>query len=96
MYLYSIIYIIYSKCIGEDNLVDELKRFELWDDIIRARNLLTYHTESLMYNFNNNAAELYNSILAKFIGGKRINFSHKGDILIFVYIHYNIKLIFFK
>ncbi|KAE9534064.1 hypothetical protein AGLY_008800 [Aphis glycines] len=64
---------------GEDNLVDELKRFELWDDIIRARNLLTYHTESLMYNFNNNAAELYNSILAKFIGGKRINFSHKGS-----------------
>ncbi|XP_060846320.1 uncharacterized protein LOC132925982 [Rhopalosiphum padi] len=64
---------------GEDNLVDELKRFELWDDIVRARNLLTYHTESLMYNFNNNAAELYNSILAKFIGGKRINFSHKGS-----------------
>ncbi|XP_022160289.1 uncharacterized protein LOC111026498 isoform X3 [Myzus persicae] len=64
---------------GEDNLVDELKRFELWDDITRARNLLTYHTESLMYNFNNNAAELYNSILAKFIGGKRVNFSHKGS-----------------
>ena len=31
-----------------------------------------------MYNFNNNAAELYNSILAKFIGGKRVNFSQKG------------------
>lgn len=32
-----------------------------------------------MYNYNNNAAELYNSILAKFIGGKRINFSLKGS-----------------
>jgi len=32
----------------------------------------------LMYNFNNNAAELYNSILAKFIGRKRVNFSQKG------------------
>ncbi|KAL5244634.1 hypothetical protein ACI65C_012044 [Semiaphis heraclei] len=64
---------------GEDNLVDELKRFEMWDDITYARNLLTYHTESLMYNFNNNAAELYNSILAKFIGGKRVNFSQKGS-----------------
>ncbi|KAL5237229.1 hypothetical protein ACI65C_004639 [Semiaphis heraclei] len=63
----------------EDNLVDELKRFEMWDDITYARNLLTYHTESLMYNFNNNAAELYNSILAKFIGGKRVNFSQKGS-----------------
>lgn len=50
----------------------------MWDDITYARNLLTYHTESLMYNFNNNAAELYNSILAKFIGGKRVNFSQKG------------------
>jgi len=50
----------------------------MWDGITYARNLLTYHTESLMYNFNNNAAELYNSILAKFIGGKRVNFSQKG------------------
>lgn len=32
-----------------------------------------------MYNYNNNAAELYNSILAKFVGGKRINFSKKGS-----------------
>lgn len=62
----------------EDNLVDELKRFGIWNDITYAKNLLSYHTESLMYNFNNNAAELYNSILAKFIGGKRVNFSQKG------------------
>jgi len=32
-----------------------------------------------MYNHNNNAAELYNSILAKFVGGKRVNFSLKGS-----------------
>jgi len=32
-----------------------------------------------MYNYNNNAAELYNSILAKFVGGKRVNFSLKGS-----------------
>ena len=41
--------------------------------------MLVYHTESLMYSYNNNAAELYNSILAKFVGGKRINFSKKGS-----------------
>lgn len=63
---------------GEDNLVGELKRYEMWDGIVYARNLLTYHTESLMYNFSNNAAELYNSILAKFVGGKRVNYSQKG------------------
>ncbi|CAI6371889.1 unnamed protein product [Macrosiphum euphorbiae] len=72
-------YFCQGKKEGENNLVDELKQFELWDDITRARHLLTYHTESLMYNFNNNAAELYNSILAKFIGGKLVNFSHKGS-----------------
>lgn len=76
-------YIIYFT--EEDNLVDQLKRFEIWDDILRARNLLIYHTESLMYNFNNNAAELYNSILAKFIGGKRVNLSQKGiNILLYI------------
>jgi len=32
-----------------------------------------------MYNYNNNAAELYNSILAKFVGGKRVNFCLKGS-----------------
>jgi hypothetical protein len=31
-----------------------------------------------MYNYNNNVAESYNSILAKFVDGKRINFSKKG------------------
>lgn len=41
--------------------------------------MLIYNTESLMYNYNNNAAELYNSILAKFIDGKRINFLKKGS-----------------
>ncbi|KAF0693276.1 Uncharacterized protein FWK35_00036631, partial [Aphis craccivora] len=30
---------------GEDNLIGELKKFEMWDDIVYARNLLTYHTE---------------------------------------------------
>ncbi|KAF0708968.1 YqaJ domain-containing protein, partial [Aphis craccivora] len=78
-------------CQGTKEGEDELKRFELWEDIICARNLLTYHTESLMYNFNNNEAELYNSILAKFIGGKRINFSHKGDILIFYLGSYELR-----
>ena len=59
--------------------MSNLKKFGVWDDICRARNLLTYHTESLMYGYNNNSAELYNSILTKFVGGKRINFSLKGS-----------------
>jgi len=62
---------------GEDNLVGELRKFEMFDDIVHTRHLLTYHTESLMYNFNNNRAKLYTSILAKFVGGKRVNFPEK-------------------
>jgi len=63
----------------EQNHVLDLKRLGLWDDICRVRNVLVYHIESLMYNYNNNAAELYNSILAKFVGGKRVNFCLKGS-----------------
>ncbi|KAF0748954.1 Uncharacterized protein FWK35_00015694 [Aphis craccivora] len=66
MVLKSDLYIIFLTIMDEDNFVDELKRFEPWDDIIRARNSLTYHTE-----------KLYNSIFSKSIGGKRINFFHK-------------------
>lgn len=65
--------------LGEDNIVPDLKIFGVWDDICRARNFLTYHTESLMYGYNNNSAELYNSILTKYVGGKRVNFSLKGS-----------------
>lgn len=51
----------------------------MWDDITKARNLITYYSETLLLNYNNNAAELYNSILTKFTGGKRVNFSLKGS-----------------
>lgn len=38
-------------------------------------NNLSLHSKSLLYNANNNAVEQFNSIIAKHIGGKRINFS---------------------
>lgn len=50
-----------------ENHVPDFKRMGLWDDICKVRNVLVYHAESLMYN----------SILAKFVGGKQIHFSHK-------------------
>lgn len=56
-----------------------MKRCGLWDDISSIRSTLTYLTESLMFNLNNNAAENYNSILVKFVGGKRVNLSLKGS-----------------
>ncbi|XP_053984288.1 uncharacterized protein LOC128879304 [Hylaeus volcanicus] len=35
--------------------------------------------ESLLYGLNNNAVESFNNIIAKFIGGKRINFGRRGS-----------------
>ncbi|KAL4143390.1 hypothetical protein QTP88_005726 [Uroleucon formosanum] len=62
-----------SEVVREKNLVPELSRLGIWNDITKARNLMSYHVESLLPNYNNNAAELYNSILTEFIGGKLVN-----------------------
>lgn len=70
-------------CIGlkdsENNLVPEMEKSGLWNDILAARNLLAYYSSSLIFNVNNNCVENYNSVVAKYVGGKRINFSLKGD-----------------
>ncbi|KAF2905709.1 hypothetical protein ILUMI_00468 [Ignelater luminosus] len=42
-------------------------------------NRLVYHAASLVKNMTTNTAENYNSVLEKFIGGKRINFSKTGN-----------------
>ncbi|KAF0770282.1 Uncharacterized protein FWK35_00005019, partial [Aphis craccivora] len=47
------------------NFLSDFNHFDVWDDFFRAH-FLTYNTESLMYGYNNNSAELYNSILIKF------------------------------
>lgn len=39
----------------------------------------SYHVESLIYFVNNNCVENYNSIVAKYTGGKRVNFSLRGE-----------------
>ncbi|KAF0740340.1 Uncharacterized protein FWK35_00011062, partial [Aphis craccivora] len=50
----------------------------LWADISGAKNIVAYHAQSLIYNVNNNTVEGFNSVVAKFIGGKRVNFSLRG------------------
>lgn len=58
--------------------VSEMEECGLMDDIISAGNRLVQNSHSLLLNMTNNAAETYNSIVAKFVGGKRINFAVKG------------------
>lgn len=40
---------------------------------------LAHHSRSLLYNYTTNRAEQFNSIVAKTVGGKRINFSLKDS-----------------
>lgn len=61
------------------NHVPEMVECGLWQDIIAAKNLVAYHADSLIYDVNNNYVESYNSVVAKFVGGKRINYSLRGN-----------------
>jgi len=60
------------------NYVPEMEKCGLWQDIIAAKNLVAHHADSLIYDINNNYVESYNSVVAKFVGGKRINYSLRG------------------
>lgn len=73
-------YFCTGKKNNEINLVPELQKCGLWNDIIAAINLVAYHSNSLIYHVNNNCVETYNSVVAKYIGGKRVNFSLRGNI----------------
>lgn len=59
----------------ETNYVPKMKLCGLFDDIMCAVHLMAHHTSSLIYGVNNNCVEGYNSLVAKFVGGKCINFS---------------------
>jgi len=61
----------------------------LWADISGAKNIVAYHAQSLIYNVNNNAVEGFNSVVLKFVGEKRVNFSLRGKSI-------NLELFIFK
>jgi len=57
-----------------------MEKFGQWQDISAAKNLVAYHANSLFYDINNNNVESYNSVVAKFAGGRgRINYSLRGN-----------------
>lgn len=49
------------------------------DELTGAINLVAHHSDSLLYSVNNNCAEAYNSVIAKYVGGKRVNYSLRGN-----------------
>ncbi|KAG8176803.1 hypothetical protein JTE90_003431 [Oedothorax gibbosus] len=56
-------------------LMDEIEGTELHYSLMSILNSIAYHSKSLVINATNNiVAEEFNSIIAKFLGGKRINY----------------------
>ncbi|CAG9772336.1 unnamed protein product [Ceutorhynchus assimilis] len=61
---------------GECALKD-LKLTDLYDKLCSFKNYLIRHASSLIHDVDNNSVEQFNSIIAKFIGGKRINYCRR-------------------
>ena len=64
---------------NEKNFIPEMKTCGLYNDILSFANRLIYNSRSLLKNMTNNMAECYNSVVAKFIGGKRVDYSKRGS-----------------
>lgn len=72
----------YFKCspkVNEINHIPSMRACGLLDDIEVCFNRLIFNAASLISDMDTNIAEQYNSIICKFVGGKRINFSRKGS-----------------
>ncbi|KAK4879641.1 hypothetical protein RN001_007787 [Aquatica leii] len=63
----------------DENLVDIYFECGMLQVITTITQRLADQASSLLYDTDNNPAETYNAIVAKFIGGKRINFSLKNS-----------------
>ncbi|XP_046145924.1 uncharacterized protein LOC123989247 [Osmia bicornis bicornis] len=63
----------------EKNIVSELMKMGVYEQIKEILRPLLAHAESLLYNSNNNAVESFNGIIAKYTGGKRLNFGERGS-----------------
>ncbi|XP_072400500.1 uncharacterized protein [Diabrotica undecimpunctata] len=61
------------------NFVPAMKECGLYRDVEICMNRLILNLDSLVSNMDNNLAEHYNSIVSKFVEGKRVNFSKRGS-----------------
>ncbi|CAG5000706.1 unnamed protein product [Parnassius apollo] len=62
----------------EENLVPQLKSSGMWHDIYDNLGWLLQNAESLLLKETNNPVEQFNAIVAKFLAGKRVNFTLRG------------------
>jgi len=64
---------------NEKNYVPFLRLYGLYQKIQNAITYLSAYSDSLLLNLTNNPAELFNSVICKEIGGKRVNFGARGS-----------------
>lgn len=55
--------------------VNELKTNGTFTEIEKSISRLVTNAESLLYDVDSNIVEKFNSIIAKFVGGKRVNYA---------------------
>ena len=64
---------------NEKDYLPVMKNSGVFSRIMDVLNSVSDHSKSLIQDVNNNAVEQYNSVIAKFVGGKRINYCRKGS-----------------
>lgn len=64
---------------NDTNLVADLVDWGIWIDIQQCLLNLVSNAESLILDMTNNTVEQFNNVIAKFIGGKRVNFTGRGS-----------------
>jgi len=64
---------------NEKNYVPFLRLYGLYQKIQSAIIYLNAYSDNFLLNLTNNPAELFNSIICKEIGGKRVNFGACGS-----------------
>ncbi|XP_046396856.1 uncharacterized protein LOC124163807 [Ischnura elegans] len=66
----------------QKNYIPELKRSGVYEKLMCIVKNISRHSRSLIYDVDNNPVEHYNAVIAKLIGGKRVNYalsrSYKG------------------
>lgn len=62
----------------EQNLVVQAENSGMMLEIINAINRLVANSSSLITDVDNNVCEQFNSVINKYIGGKRINMSQRN------------------
>lgn len=64
-----------GKKLNEENNVPKMVTNGIFNKLLDIMNRMKINAKSLIYDYDSNVVERYNSIIAKYVGGKRINYS---------------------